>query len=377
MSKFVKTTKHPSEDLHLTCYTKKAFYNKKWDSETINARGHVYDGNGNLVSCPFPKFFNIDEHPSTERAKVVRLMQRHWDEVLIHQKWNGHLCILFNHQGEWINTTKGSFNHDFVELDRLLLETSGYTSEVLDHINEDYTLMFEAVADYDPHLMTSNHTEQIGCEHAVLIGVVDRTTGKDAVDGVDRVRDAFRLAGEAEPYIPSHKRAFTKYPSRTEVESYLDFLKGATDTEGVIIHIPSIDYRVKVKTTWFMKERYKFQFNADKTRIIFKKYEDTEAAFEKIPEEFHSYYQEVLDDYFKFVSTYKESIMELLEKICPYYLTKEEIKNYVNNNPDITPVSRAAIIAFVYNSGFGVALKDVFIDSYASFSLVDRVNKAQ
>src|SRR5690554_3440455 len=204
--KFVAQRKHPEKDLTLKCYTKSAFYKKHWTNETINARGHVYDSNNNLVSCPFKKIFNMNEHQSTERSYLIELLNDHWHEVLEYKKWNGHLSIMFNYQEEWCLSTKGSFDHDFVPLDRIIIEQSGYAGEVLDEIPEEWTLMFEIIADYDPHAMTDDHIKEIGDEHAVLIGVNDRTTGKTVSGYREKMLQIFQDVGEPFPFIPKARK---------------------------------------------------------------------------------------------------------------------------------------------------------------------------
>lgn len=382
MRKFVRHTKHPEKDLTLSCYTKAAFYKKKWDAETINARGHVHDSHGNLVSCPFKKIFNLDEHPSTERSHVIDLLDAHWHEVIEYKKWNGHLCIMFHDGTEWVNSTKGSFDHDFIALDRLVIESSGYTDKVLDQIPTEWTMMFEIIADYDTHALTDIHMDEIGGEHAVLIGVNDRTTEKTVKDYRSKILRVFHDLEESPPFIPLGMVVsdgifiddLDDEERKEAIAEYLGLVMERQDTEGSIFFIPSIDYRVKLKNPWFLKKRYIKQFNSDMTKKIFTKYEDCEEAFNKIPEELHPHYEEVINDYFTFIGLYNERLMEAYESVCKGYKTRPEIFSYIDTCPELDDLERKTMKAYLTNVNLHGCMKDVFMVKYRSFSLVDRIS---
>lgn len=379
--KLINSRTHPKEDLVLKCYTKSAFYQKAWNDDTINARGHVYDSSGNIVSCPFRKIFNMDEHESTKREHLIDLLNDHWNEVIEYKKWNGHLSIMFNYNGKWMNTTKGSFDHDFVDLDRIVIESSGYKSYVMDEFPINWTLMFEIVADYDKHAMTDEHIKEIGDEHAVLIGVNDRYTGETIPDYREKIIDIFDSLEEPHPFIPKGRKVsddifiddLSDEERKETIDEYLDLLMERENTEGTILFIPSLDYRVKLKTPWFLKKRYIHQFNAEKTKKIFFEYEDSEEAFNKIPEELHAAYDEVIDDSLKFYGIYKERLMESFESLCKLYKTRIELIDYINSNIDLSDQEKKAMKCFLTGKGLDGIMKDVFIANYRSFSLVDRL----
>lgn len=380
----VRKKKHPTKDLYIHSYSKKAFFKKAWNEETINSRGHVYDANGKCLSSPFKKFFNIGENHLSEKSDVVSMIFHHWSEVNLAKKWNGHLCIVFHDGENWINTTSGSFEHDFIELDRLILEESGYTSDFFSYIPEDHTLMFEIIADYDPHVLTEKHKEEIGGEGAVIIGVNDRITGLE-VDGwresIKKVFAQMTSDGTIEriPLIPEvvPSSYFWDPVDEEDVEDFIEELRKNKNTEGVIISIPSIHYKVKLKTDWFIKERYKFQFNTDKTKKIFDDYEDSEEAFLKIPEEFHNEYQKIFDDYLAFTVEYKERLMEAAENIYKAYKTKDTVFGYIDKCNELGDLEKKAMKAFYTNIGLQPCIKDLFMLHYKKFSLVERLTNTK
>ncbi len=74
-----------------------------WGPVLRQCRGIIFDRRGKLVALPFPKFFNLGEHPETQL-----LPNEPFDAT---EKHDGHLGIAFRHAHcDWV-TTRGSFHH--------------------------------------------------------------------------------------------------------------------------------------------------------------------------------------------------------------------------------------------------------------------------
>ena len=93
-------------DLELFNYTTHAQYSANWNIFTLIARGLVIDVKKQaVIATPFPKFFNFGE------AKV-------WDadklsgEILVYQKYDGSLGVVFFDGEKWRVATRGSFDSD-------------------------------------------------------------------------------------------------------------------------------------------------------------------------------------------------------------------------------------------------------------------------
>lgn len=381
--KYVNVRQHPTKNYELRCYNKKAFFDKHWNEDTIHARGHVYDvDNGDLLSMPFPKFFNIDENEFSQMKDVSEYVYENFERIAMIPKYNGHLAILFHDGDEWVNTTKGSFDHDFVALDRLVIEDSGFTDEVLAQIPKEWTLCFEIVADYDPHLLTNTHFHEFyeDSDFAILLGVNDTLTERSVSYSTweDRIQRAFtsEMVGalhHARPVMLIDM--MDEFQSAKEAEDWLNDVKSSrTDCEGYILHDVDTDWRIKLKTDWFVYERYKFQFNAERTRNIFRKFYDTEAAFEKIPEEFHERYRSVLVDYGTFLENIERNMMESLERMHEGgLLMRHELEAFIESNPNLTTSERSVMMAYMSNIGYQGKTFDMFCETYDGFSLVDKL----
>lgn len=98
---------HPALPLSIYNYTQSTQYDSHWDDITLMCRGLILDNDGHIIAKPFGKFFNYEE-----------LIDKHiipWfgsDDIIIQDKMDGSLGILFNYAGNWIMATRGSFTSD-------------------------------------------------------------------------------------------------------------------------------------------------------------------------------------------------------------------------------------------------------------------------
>lgn len=92
---------HPTLPLTIYNYSQRTQYEAKWDEVTLSCRGLVFDDKSNQVSYPFKKFFNIEEnkHIPTEHFEI-------------YEKVDGSLITVFNYNGEWVVSSRGSFTSD-------------------------------------------------------------------------------------------------------------------------------------------------------------------------------------------------------------------------------------------------------------------------
>lgn len=141
-------------------YTKRVAYDSLWDEVTLNARGLVLDMETDEVAAlAFPKFFNDDEPLGTIPARPP-------DSVTT--KLDGALGISFWHEGRLRWTTRGSFYSPHAEAANALWN---HAKDWL--VPERYTLLVEII-----HPVT-RIVVPYDFEGLVLLGVIDRTTGRD------------------------------------------------------------------------------------------------------------------------------------------------------------------------------------------------------
>lgn len=96
---------HPRLPLIIWNYSDRVQYQNLWDKDKFlyDCRGLITDTKGNLIAKSFPKFFNYNE---IENKTNIPWKDKY---VLLQDKIDGSLGILFNYNREWILSTKGSF----------------------------------------------------------------------------------------------------------------------------------------------------------------------------------------------------------------------------------------------------------------------------
>jgi len=102
-------------DLVLLNYTNAAQYSANWNNLLRVCRGIVLDKQLNLVSMPFHKFFNIDEHHETHLQLVAA-----WRYRSITEKLDGVMIQVFRHEGELVFASRHGINTEASVLARQL-----------------------------------------------------------------------------------------------------------------------------------------------------------------------------------------------------------------------------------------------------------------
>lgn len=106
MDGIVVKQEHPTLPLIIWNYTDKVQYDRLWDETLLYCRGLITDTRGNIIVKPFSKFFNFEE---IEDKSIIPWKDSY---VLVQEKIDGSLGILFNYNRQWIMSTRGSFVSD-------------------------------------------------------------------------------------------------------------------------------------------------------------------------------------------------------------------------------------------------------------------------
>ena len=138
--------RHPTLPLTIYNYSQTTQYEQHWDEVTLQCRGLVFDDDGNRVSHPFKKFFNIEEnrHEPTE-------------DFEIYEKVDGSLITVFNYNGEWVVSSRGSFTSDqAITASKLFKQLMN-----LNRINPDATYLFELIAPWNRIVVNYGDREEL------------------------------------------------------------------------------------------------------------------------------------------------------------------------------------------------------------------------
>jgi len=193
---------HPTLPLSIYNYSRSCQYGGQWDEITLNCRGLVLDGEGNVIAKPFPKFFNYEEHTADEIPNEL------FD---VYEKMDGSLGICFYYEreltyteryklwfngnyetgmeyceeivpnfddpyyhptptkrGEWHMATRGSFTSEQAVKGKALLGKYNF-----EKLHTDYTYLFEII--YKENRIVCDYD----FEDIILLGIINTKTGSE------------------------------------------------------------------------------------------------------------------------------------------------------------------------------------------------------
>lgn len=150
--------KHPDLPLTIWNYSINTTFAGHWDDITLQCRSLVVDDEGNIVGRPFPKFFNIEENRHVPH-----------EEFDIWAKLDGSLILVFNHNKQWIVTSRSSFTSEHaIKARELFLKTKFEVLPV------DRTYCFELIAPFNRVVVNYD-----GAEKLIMTGCFSNVTDRE------------------------------------------------------------------------------------------------------------------------------------------------------------------------------------------------------
>lgn len=257
--KLVVRQKHPSLDLYIYNYTQIVQYNRLWNETTLQTRGLIMDGQGNVIAKGFNKFFNLEEHSYNEIPN---------EPFEVFDKMDGSLGIFFHYNGEWHMATRGSFTS----------EQAIKGMEIARKYNLDkvcvpgFTYLFEII--YPENRIVVRYGD---VERLVLLSIFEGGTeipyndiefdGWDIVNRYDGVKD------------------FTKLKEMIK-----------EDQEGYVVRFKS-GFRIKIKGDEYVR-LHRILTNISNRDIweYLKDEKPMDELLEKVPDEFYEWVKETAKD---------------------------------------------------------------------------------
>lgn len=213
--KYIRRQKHPTLDLWIYNYAEKVQYEHMWNNETLQARGLIMDGEYNIVSRPFPKFFNFSETGYTNEELAEE------GDFTVTEKMDGSLGISYWDHHRLQIATRGSFVSDQAKrANEILISRYPNVSP-----NPDHTFLFEIV--YPENRIVVDYGTQ---EDLVLLTAINTKTGEEV------------------PYWEL-KLYFDVFPIVKQYDGITDFknLEERPNAEGYVVHFPKTGLRFKLK----------------------------------------------------------------------------------------------------------------------------------
>jgi len=157
---YIMCQKHKNAELYIYNYTNACQYAGNWNEITTMCRGLILDNQGNIVSRPFNKFFNIEEHKTIPTLPFE-----------VFEKMDGSLGILYWLDNKPYISTRGSFESEQALKATDILYTK--YSHIFDKLKKDRTYLFEII--YPENKIVLDYD----FEDIILLAVIDNQTGLD------------------------------------------------------------------------------------------------------------------------------------------------------------------------------------------------------
>jgi RNA ligase len=266
---------HPTLPLTIWNYTPNTQYSNLWDDITTQCRGLVTDNDGNVVARPLKKFFNIEEDKHTPT-----------EEFEVYEKMDGSLGILFNYEGEWILSTRGSFTSEQSVKGRKLLEKYDYNK-----LHPDYTYLFEII--YSENRIVCRYD----FEDLILLGMIHTKSGYEVNIHSDN-SDDIRFKNLLNNIGINIVKRYDGIKDYTSLKSLVD-----NNAEGFVVRFSNGD-RMKIKGEEYIR-LHRIMTNISTTGIweMLSNGDNVNELLKDVPDEFYQkikkYADELKYDYYQ------------------------------------------------------------------------------
>jgi T4 RnlA family RNA ligase len=260
----LRSQHHPALPLIIYNYTSLCQYKPElWDNVTTLCRGLiVHSGDGRIVGRSFPKFWNETDsmHEATEGYDIF-------------EKLDGSLGILFNFEGKWIISSRGSFESpQAVKASAMLFQQGRY---ILDGLDKELSYVFEII--YPENRIVVDYKDR---EELVLLAIF-RMNGQELYPISGNTKNQVTDAGF------TIARCFNTPLRTVSVDKMKDL--NWENSEGFVVRFDN-GQRSKIKFDGYLT-RHRARDNIT-VASIFSLYRDRKALSEVIeiyPNEFHDW----------------------------------------------------------------------------------------
>lgn len=168
---------HPYLPLEIYNYTEKCQFGKKWDKYSMMCRGLTIDSDGEIVTRPFDKFFNLGEYEES----LEELSKKHGGIKKIVEKMDGSLIIVSVLGDDVIVSSRGSFTSEQAIFARTLLADIGFDKNTKYH--DKVTYLFEIIYPENRIVVNYNYRTEL-----VFLGARETKTGNHLYNtGFDKI----------------------------------------------------------------------------------------------------------------------------------------------------------------------------------------------
>src|SRR5260221_3774926 len=269
--KYISVQKHPTLDLYIYNYSQRTQFDRVWNNETLQCRGLIMDGNKNVVSRPFRKFFNLGELAVSQSRNLQKKILAGTIDFTATEKVDGSLGMsYFDLDGKMYIATRGSFVSDQAKKDNEIL--GKIISKKLFQIWDDtYTYLWEII--YPSNRIVINYGDT---ENLVLLAMIKTKTGEEL---------------SYSDMVENYEKYFSIVP---RFDGITDFSKieQKQNEEGYVIHFHSTGLRFKLKFDEYVRlHRIITGINAKRIWELLSTNTPMDDILERVPDEFYAWVQ--------------------------------------------------------------------------------------
>lgn len=272
-------------------FTREAFYSQKWNKLTTTARGLFVDSKSNqVVARSYPKFFEVEQHPSTQWRNLEKNLKF---PVTAYLKENGFLGIVSVWNDQLFIASKSTNQGEYKENFERILRTHVNFDKLKEYLKKNNcSAIFECVDPFkDPHII-----EYIN-EKVVLLDIVQN----DFTDTFKSYDEVFKLAKEIGCKPKEMCKIFNTFE---ELKSFIEAFDkdDKNEIEGFVL-VDQMGFMFKYKTLY-----YKFWKEMRKMKDYINKGSNNEycAAKTSLPGQY-----ELMHNLFSFMTNLKQKNIDL------------------------------------------------------------------
>lgn len=281
----VNVQKHDNFDYYIYNYSQTVQFQKLWDDVTMDCRGLILDGVGNIVARPFRKFFNLQEHVMDEIPFHL--------PFTVFEKMDGSLGITYKGEdGKVYIATRGSFQSEqAIKATQMLHDNSDLYDFISSH-SDVATFLFEII--YPQNRIVVDYGED---EKLVLLGSYHKETGEFT-----------------SPHYYKSMFSSLNVPTVFDVSS-IDELKNSDESnfEGYVVRFDN-DFCVKVKLDEYVR-LHRLMTNVSNVSIweSMRDGNDLESFLSNVPDEFYDWVSDIMSglrDEFNKIESFAKTIYD-------------------------------------------------------------------
>lgn len=292
---YITIRKHPEDEkLVILNYTEQTTYEKRWNHETMTARGLILDiselNNDKvyILAKPFDKFFNMSENPEYEKDIDFS------EQPIVMEKLDGSLGISYFFNNEIRFATRGNFNSDqAIKATEIWRKKYADKFNLIGYLGFPYTLLTEIIYPENRVVVDYGKTEDL-----FLIGFIDLTLMTDApIEQVKNMAERYNM-----PMVKQYKLTIDKL---LEMKKSL-----SANEEGWVLRF-SNDKRLKIKGDEYLKIHQVMYGLSDKMKFKVWAEGNTKDLIMVLPEEF----RDEIEKYFQRLEEIKISLRTVLTNL--------------------------------------------------------------